>query len=390
MPETRWAVGQVERVLAPAVILDALFATISYRLEPDGLSTRFPLTMTQLRFGRLDPAKSGEAAVELDAIARELKAMPIQRVVRDIANPQPVNAATMPVNRQASNVYDYFITSERCPVLSVVRDLVEQSRRQRKPIRVVSRQQPPTVPARKVLPVIVGAAIVAAVAYRWYPHYVLTFEGGHDGPRIWVVGAIVFILGCAFFLLDHGSELVSLMERIKQPHKVAGAVGGQTSSLMASINAPQVPPRASRPQQQVHLDFSGMHEYLRGRGLVQRLDGDEVEFAVIQLRMPTDEKSIRSLGEELREWARGNSGVSIILGLEPMLQGKCPEVATCLLGIPMVIGGSNSDSWITQVALVVVKRNAPEAKLAASLSKLVESSGVAFVWSYEQYGHMTR
>jgi hypothetical protein len=308
------------------------------------------------------PPRPGEAAVELDAIARELKAMPIQRVVRDIANPQPVNATTMPLNRQASNVYDYFITSGRCPVLSVVRDLVEQSRRQRKPIRVVSRQQPPTVPARRVLPVIVGAAIVAAVACRWYPRYVLTFEGGHDGPRIWVVGAIVFILGCAFFLLDHGSNLVSLMERIKQPHK---------------------------QQQQVHLDLSGMNEYLRGRGLVQRLDGDEVEFAVIQLRMP-DEKSIRRLGEELQEWARGNGGVSRILGLEPMLQGKCPEVATCLLGIPMVIGGSNSDSWITQVALVVVKRTAPEVKLAASLSKLVESSGVAFVWSYEQYGYMTR
>jgi hypothetical protein len=40
--------------------------------------------------------------------------------------------------------------------------------------------------------------------------------------------------------------------------------------------------------------------------------------------------------------------------------------------------------------LVVVHRDAPEAELAASLNQLIERSGAAYVFSFEQYGYMTR
>jgi hypothetical protein len=143
-----WAAGNQRRLLAPQCILDGLFATIGYRLEPGGTGTRFPITMAQLRLGRLDPAKSDEAAVELDTIARELKAVPFRRAVWNLNNPVPIDDAKMPVNRSAISAYDYFVTTGGSPVLGVLRELVEESRRQQKPIQVVARE--PRLPLRQV------------------------------------------------------------------------------------------------------------------------------------------------------------------------------------------------------------------------------------------------
>lgn len=172
-------------------------------MEPDGPGTRFPVTMSQLRFGRLNPAKSDEAAAEIDTIARDLKVMSPLRAVSNLANPQPIKDPRIPVNRNATNAYDYFVTSSGVPVLSVVRELVEQSRHQQKPIRVIASPRPPTVSVRKMMPITVGAAIGAAVAYQWYPHYILTLgDEFHHGPLIWVASLMLFIVGGSVLLLD--------------------------------------------------------------------------------------------------------------------------------------------------------------------------------------------
>jgi 2,3-bisphosphoglycerate-dependent phosphoglycerate mutase len=212
--DVRWSVGKEDRAIAPPTILNGLFATISYRLEPNGSGTRFPVTMNQLRFGHLDPAKAGEAAVEIDSIARELKALSPQRAVWNLANPRPMNDRALPVNRSATNIYDYFCTSTGRPILSVVREMVEQSRQRHEPIRESAR--PPTVPVRKALPIIACGAVTAVVAYLWYPTYIITpGDYVHHGPLIWLVGVMVFILGCASLGLDRISGFGRWTERIR-------------------------------------------------------------------------------------------------------------------------------------------------------------------------------
>ena len=118
---------------------------------------------------------------------------------------------------------------------------------------------------------------------------------------------------------------------------------------------------------------------------------DESPEAVIWLTT-TDENAIRRLGEELREWV---SNVDLrfiggdfhpvvrILGLERMLEGKCPEVdaANCL-GFSI---SKDPRSWIEHVAVVVARRDAWEPRLAASFYNLIDQSGVARADSYVQY-----
>ena len=129
-----------------------------------------------------------------------------------------------------------------------------------------------------------------------------------------------------------------------------------------------------------------MQENLRSRGIVSRLDEGEIPHAVLW-PTTTSEQSIRMLGEALRAWMESHDGVSRILGLEQLLEGKSPEVASWVLGISV---WGDPGSWTMHVALVVLKRGAAEEQLADSLCKLIEPGGLASVVSYEQYGYMTR
>src|SRR5258707_8353336 len=74
-------VGDWSVDLAPAYALDALFATISLRLEPNGWASRFPAVLDHLQGGRIDPARADAALTELRTIARELADVPVDRVV---------------------------------------------------------------------------------------------------------------------------------------------------------------------------------------------------------------------------------------------------------------------------------------------------------------------
>ncbi len=213
--ETRWAVGQREGILGPPVVLDGLFTTVSYRLEPGGVGTRFPLTMTQLRFGRLNPQQSEGAAVEMDLIARELKVMSPARAVRNFGSPLPFQNTGMPVNPAAGSVYDYFVNSAGIPVLSVLREMVDESRRQGLPIRTVASPRGPIVSVRKLVYTIAGGAAVAAAGYIWFPEYVLTWHGLDHGPLVWVFGEIVVILASAMLVIDQMDGLGGWGDRVR-------------------------------------------------------------------------------------------------------------------------------------------------------------------------------
>lgn len=213
--ETRWAVGKEERTVGPPAILEGLFTTISYRLEPDGPATRFPVTIAHLRFGRLRADRSEDAAVEIETIAQELKAVERSRAVSNFGNPLPIDAQ-MPVNRTAVSVYDYFVNNAGIPVLSVIRELVDQARAQGLPIRTISSPRSPSFPLPNLVYAIAGGAVLAAWAYVSFRSILVTWPpGAGHGLLMWVFGLIVSIVACATLLGDRMNGLGGWGDRMR-------------------------------------------------------------------------------------------------------------------------------------------------------------------------------
>jgi hypothetical protein len=130
-------------------------------------------------------------------------------------------------------------------------------------------------------------------------------------------------------------------------------------------------------------EMEKIQTYLRERGVEHELGKDEVPFAVLWPTRSADAGSLRELGEQLRAWTARNRGVKRILGLERLLEGRCPEVSVLLLMIPFC--PTKPESCVESVVLVVVGGGANTEGLAASLCDVVERSGVAMVTSWEQY-----
>ena len=130
-----------------------------------------------------------------------------------------------------------------------------------------------------------------------------------------------------------------------------------------------------------------LEAYWRERGLRYELEKDDIPFFVIK---PTrrDTKSLRELGELLHSWTAANKGVSQILGLERLLEGKGPEVSPRLLMVPYCL--NEPESCVEQVALVVIKSSASTDALGASLLDTIKPSRAAEVWSCDEYSRWNR
>src|SRR5215470_4756251 len=98
--------------LGPKTMLEALFATITYRLEPDGRGSRFPMVMKRLYSGRLRPSEIPGAVRELEAIESELTGLPADRAIWSLSDLRRRDDRELPVNHRATNVRDYFVGAD--------------------------------------------------------------------------------------------------------------------------------------------------------------------------------------------------------------------------------------------------------------------------------------
>ena len=137
-------------------------------------------------------------------------------------------------------------------------------------------------------------------------------------------------------------------------------------------------------------EMEKIQSYLCKRGVEYELGKDEVPFAVVWPTRSADAKSLRRIGEQLREWMARNCGVKRILGLKRLLEGRCPEVSVLLLMIPTPLCPTKPETFVESVALVVIDDDANTEELASSLCDLIERSGVAMVASWQQYSYMNR
>lgn len=143
MIETTLSVGDKSFRLAPEYILEAMFATISYRLEPDGRASRFPLTMTHLYKGYLDSKDADAALAELATIEIEMKNLTPDRAVWNLNDLARLDPANQPLNGAAKNAYELFIAADRRPLIAVLREAVYECRSRFQPLTLVA--QAPSV-----------------------------------------------------------------------------------------------------------------------------------------------------------------------------------------------------------------------------------------------------
>lgn len=189
----RASVGDWSAELAPAHVLDALFATISYRLEPNGWASRFPAVLEHLQAGRIDPDRADQALLELQCVARELATLPSDRVVWDLRDLRRRDDASEAVNRQAPSAHAYFVSADRLPLLDVLKGAMEQSRAAGKPLIVTSSHRQAML-GRGLVAVGLGTAWTILV-HRYFPDLVFVPEGAssrmHHGPLVWPVGLLI-------------------------------------------------------------------------------------------------------------------------------------------------------------------------------------------------------
>ena len=80
------SVGGRSRDLGPEHVVEAMFTTISCRLEPQGRGTRFPALMDDLYAGYLKPGRAAEVLWELQKVEADLRKVPVRDVVWSLAN----------------------------------------------------------------------------------------------------------------------------------------------------------------------------------------------------------------------------------------------------------------------------------------------------------------
>jgi|GEM_PF-870171 len=184
--------------VAPPHIAEALFATISYRLEPSGRATRFPFFMDSLYAGRLDSRDAPAALAELGHIEAGLKALPPERAVWSFTDLRRIGDSFQPVNHAAKNLYEYFIDADGQSLLIHVRRALEQSMLGRTNLTFNSDERRASVRGAAAL-LLIGLAW-AGIAYLFFPDRILVPHGQQGGPLLWPLGLLA-AAGGAFTLL---------------------------------------------------------------------------------------------------------------------------------------------------------------------------------------------
>ncbi len=195
------SVGANTEPLAEHSVFDALFATITRRLEPAGRASRFPVLMDHLYWGRMTSAQAVEALQELGEVEDGLRNVPVRDIIWSLVDSRPHDDTYEHVNRYADNVLEYFTDVNDRPLIARLRDSVEQCRRTAQPLRIV------VIPvASKDFPfgiagvsfgsawMILGRTLVPR--WRLYKSY-----GSHSGIPVWTLGMDFVMIGAGLTIV---------------------------------------------------------------------------------------------------------------------------------------------------------------------------------------------
>jgi 2,3-bisphosphoglycerate-dependent phosphoglycerate mutase len=205
--------------LAPPEVIDALFGTVSYRLEPQGLGSRFPCVMNGLYRGLLRPPELPAALAELGVIAQELRKLPASQAIESLNRLVPFRPQGNYVNPGAAFAFDLFAGSGGQPLITAIQEAVGESTRAGVKIAL---HTPFAVRWHKkgLLNVALGA-LWTGIGCVYFPHDIIVPMGMHSGPLAWSLGPVVLAGG-----------LISLME-VPAPGRARRRVEWISSALIA-------------------------------------------------------------------------------------------------------------------------------------------------------------
>ena len=194
------SVGAIAKPLAEKHVLDALFTTITRRLEPGGRGTRFPLLMDHLYWGRLQPAQARDALRELAEVEDDLRNTPLRDIIWNPLDSRPHDDAHEPVNRHAENVLEYFTDVNDRPLIARLRDSVEECRLTGQQLRITLIPSPSRELPAGITTASFGAAWMAfgrTVVPRWklYRSY-----NSHSAIPVWTFGMDFVMIGGALMI----------------------------------------------------------------------------------------------------------------------------------------------------------------------------------------------
>jgi hypothetical protein len=193
------SVGGDSSELAPQHVMDALFTTISCRLEPQGRGTRFPAIMDDLYSGYLRPGSAAKALQELREIEAALRKVPVDRVVWSLQMMQ-CDDSQEPVNHHAGDSFEYFIDQHGHPLISRLREAVQECMNTSRVLRLVSGKEGVQGTLYGLFCALLGVGWMV-IGRTWFPHWHLQRIGMNSATMpLWTFGMDLVMAGVGLMI----------------------------------------------------------------------------------------------------------------------------------------------------------------------------------------------
>jgi hypothetical protein len=182
-------------------IATGFFATISYRLEPNGPASRFPVVINRLKAGRMAPTYASRALEELAEIDNGLASLAPDQVIWGGGVLCNWDDRQLPVNHSARNLREYFIADDGRPLGDALREVVlfAQRTNQLVGLRNLEAQQI----HRSAWLFLIGGSLWTVLGFVFFRRWVITsmFDDAKNlsGPLIWPAGILLFATGLVRF-----------------------------------------------------------------------------------------------------------------------------------------------------------------------------------------------
>jgi 2,3-bisphosphoglycerate-dependent phosphoglycerate mutase len=193
------SVGGQSRELAPEHVMDALFTTISCRLEPQGRGTRFPAVMDDLYSGYLQPGRAPKALQELQEIEAALQKVPIDRVVWSLQK-MHCDDSREPVNHHAGSSFEYFVDQDGQPLIWRLRDAVQECLSRGRVLRLVHDKEAVQGTLYGLFCALLGVGWMLA-GRAWFPNWNLQRAGMTNAKMpLWTFGMYLVMTGAGLMI----------------------------------------------------------------------------------------------------------------------------------------------------------------------------------------------
>lgn len=245
--EVSMKVGNTTIGLGDINVVEAFYNTTSYRLEPEGWGTRFPVLMDELFEGRVSASSAIRALKELDVVERELSELPRKKVIWDVHDRRPMEDTFLRVNHDATNLRDYFVRSDGTPMVDAIRQALETARRTGQTVTI--RGGLHGLKSIKGLAVVGFGLLFALVVGLFFPNAIL---GARSGPRgsgalLWPFGLLTAFGGVLMLLAARYPSLMAWARR-RYPVVIIAAIALLVGFLSLTWRTPPKPPLTPLPK----------------------------------------------------------------------------------------------------------------------------------------------